>query len=508
MKKYIVDNPVFSDSIDIVETTDPAHADRINQAPKQIFENTLALKRQVDGNGVVIDLSGSEYDQYTWYPVTGTPIPKGGLHKIRAYTTFDLGAHPSWATNDAGYTCNMELYDKAQTWGQTDGATVCMDYSWKHTSQRPCGYIQMTHSSTPVVLLRGGGIYYIETDYATEWMVRTDVYTYEGDTVRPRNASKFEFERATIFADLDGNVDASMVTEDSTHRFVSDSEKAKWNQTDLSEKTVVFEENSSYEIASGESMETLMGKLKKLISTVKSKAPNFLSSGRVPLTDKLHTKRYIDGVGFDGTEDICHFAVCDTDFDMQVKEVQVPSFEVLQGARITLYFTDGCDLNGASFKINGRTYNTSCDLIRYIEPGEMMDFIFYDGVWQNIGGQMRELFRVKSDAMMVIEENHALAVHPEVQGPSPIPSYIGIVSEEGYTVKCLSVKEGEHYRIHSKYYDLMYCHEILVKNMDSTKFYEGDYVDVGNDLTIPEGYNYLLISLPTADKRLHIYKLP
>lgn len=153
-----------------------------------------------------IDLSGSAYDQSTYYPVTGTPIPKGGLHKIHAYTTFDMDAHPTWATNAAGYTCNMEIYDKAQSGGQADGAAICTDYSSKHTSQLPCGYLQMPHSSTPVVPLLGGGVYYIETDYAAEWTVRTDVYTYEGDTIRPGTKRTLKFDRATIFADLNGNV--------------------------------------------------------------------------------------------------------------------------------------------------------------------------------------------------------------------------------------------------------------------------------------------------------------
>lgn len=153
-----------------------------------------------------IDLSGNEYNQSTYYPVTGTPIPKGGLHKIHVYTTFDMDAHPTWATNAAGYTCNMEIYDKAQSWGQTDGATISTDYSWKHSNQRPCGYVQMTHSSTPAAILRGGGIYYIETDYAAEWTVRTEAYTVSGDTVRPGNASKFEFNRATIFSNINGDV--------------------------------------------------------------------------------------------------------------------------------------------------------------------------------------------------------------------------------------------------------------------------------------------------------------
>lgn len=173
-------------------------------SPIQEQLNIIADTKQ-DCFSSIINLSSAEYDQNTWYPVTGTRIPKGGLHKIHVYSTFDAGAHPSWATHDSGYTCNMEVYDKAQTWGQTDGATICTDYSWKHTSQRPCGYIQMTHSSTPVLILRGGGIYTVATDYETEWTIRTAEYTLDGDTVRPVAQSRFEFDRATIFANTDGN---------------------------------------------------------------------------------------------------------------------------------------------------------------------------------------------------------------------------------------------------------------------------------------------------------------
>lgn len=175
----------------------------VNSFSKDYFP---VIKKLSNPNTSIIDLTDSKYDVNTFYPITGTSIPKGGLHKIHVYSTFDDGAHPSWATNAAGYTCNMEVLDKAQTWGQTDGATICTDRSWKHTDKSPCGYIQMTHSSTPVILLRGGGIYHIKTDYASEWTIHTDVYTYQDDTVRPIAYGRFDFDRATIFANVDGNV--------------------------------------------------------------------------------------------------------------------------------------------------------------------------------------------------------------------------------------------------------------------------------------------------------------
>ena len=34
-----------------METTDTNHADNVNQAPKQLIENDIALKEQMDGYG-------------------------------------------------------------------------------------------------------------------------------------------------------------------------------------------------------------------------------------------------------------------------------------------------------------------------------------------------------------------------------------------------------------------------------------------------------------------------
>ncbi len=59
MKDYTSVNPVFSTKIRIVETTDPAHADNVNAAPRQLLQNTLANR------AAIMALAGSynwEYD--------------------------------------------------------------------------------------------------------------------------------------------------------------------------------------------------------------------------------------------------------------------------------------------------------------------------------------------------------------------------------------------------------------------------------------------------------------
>lgn len=51
MKAYKPSSATYKDNIPIVETTDTNHADNVNQAPKQLIENDIALKEQMDGYG-------------------------------------------------------------------------------------------------------------------------------------------------------------------------------------------------------------------------------------------------------------------------------------------------------------------------------------------------------------------------------------------------------------------------------------------------------------------------
>lgn len=52
MKDYTNKTPVFSESIRVTEVSDPAHADNINEAPKQLLQNTLANRN------LIMNLSG------------------------------------------------------------------------------------------------------------------------------------------------------------------------------------------------------------------------------------------------------------------------------------------------------------------------------------------------------------------------------------------------------------------------------------------------------------------
>lgn len=47
MKDYTNKTPVFSKSIRVTETSDPAHADNINAAPVQLLQNTLVNRDSI-----------------------------------------------------------------------------------------------------------------------------------------------------------------------------------------------------------------------------------------------------------------------------------------------------------------------------------------------------------------------------------------------------------------------------------------------------------------------------
>ena len=73
MKDYTSNEPTFSSKIQVVETTDPAHADNINAAPKQLLQNTLSNRMVLEGlfgftyegNGLLNNILGCVRDGET-----------------------------------------------------------------------------------------------------------------------------------------------------------------------------------------------------------------------------------------------------------------------------------------------------------------------------------------------------------------------------------------------------------------------------------------------------------
>ena len=173
-----------------------------------------------------IDLSNtSTYLESNWYPVVGNAIPSTGMHHIKLHVHLDSGTKPSWSTHDRGFSCNMDLRVKAAGWGTTMHHSICLEYDclWCQDNINPCGYTQLTTASFPVLWLRGGGKYFVETDYKCEWSPKSSTYTVNSDSVSPATSCPgIQFNRSTVYANLDGSVNgnASSATKLQTTRTI------------------------------------------------------------------------------------------------------------------------------------------------------------------------------------------------------------------------------------------------------------------------------------------------
>ena len=88
----------------------------------------------------------------------------------------------------------------------------------------------------------------------------------------------------------------------------------------------------------------------------------FITSGATTAKAKqLETSRKIDGVGFDGTADITHFATCSTAAATQAKTASVAGFNLVTGARVTIKFTVTNTAANPTLNVNG----TGAKAIKY-----------------------------------------------------------------------------------------------------------------------------------------------
>lgn len=76
---YKTDYPDFSDRLDLLETTDPAHADLFNKINKKLFDNTLYLRKQLDA------IKDEQAIENAFYAVFGSVT-----HDTTAMTPFDV----------------------------------------------------------------------------------------------------------------------------------------------------------------------------------------------------------------------------------------------------------------------------------------------------------------------------------------------------------------------------------------------------------------------------------
>lgn len=129
----------------------------------------------------------STLDQNTYYPVVGYGLPKGGMSHLRLAVELNSRTKPSWSTHSEGFSCNLDLLNEPASWGTTDGQGIILENNFKFTNTMPVSYQQLGNSSRPVFWCRGGGQYYIWTDYDETWTIYTSSVTFKGETVAPQS---------------------------------------------------------------------------------------------------------------------------------------------------------------------------------------------------------------------------------------------------------------------------------------------------------------------------------
>jgi hypothetical protein len=134
-------------------------------------------------SSATIDMSNTgTYATTNYYPVT-IPLVYGMPTRMRIVNALNSNV-PSWATHGSGFTCHVEWTSNGSGWGTIAVQRSIHRYTEGYTNSTICGGItQMTNSSTEVIWLRGGGIYYFEADADVTPTPRSTTYTVNSQSV-------------------------------------------------------------------------------------------------------------------------------------------------------------------------------------------------------------------------------------------------------------------------------------------------------------------------------------
>ena len=106
-------------------------------------------------------------------------------------------------------------------------------------------------------------------------------------------------------------------------------------------------------------------------------------TGNAGSATKLATARTIDGVSFNGTANITHFGVCNTEAATAAKTVSVTGFTLATGAEVTVQFTVTNTAKSPTLNVNGTgakdiVYRNAAISAGYLAANRVYKFV-YDG---------------------------------------------------------------------------------------------------------------------------------
>ena len=123
----------------------------------------------------------------------------------------------------------------------------------------------------------------------------------------------------------------------------------------------------------------------------------YSASNPQPSVEKLKTPRTIDGVSFDGSEDILHFGVCSEIASMKTKYVSIPGFKLVEGARIFVLFENGNTAQSATLNVN---FTGDKNIVKKLNEGSALitndfdygiyEFIYHNNAWNLISNSISD----------------------------------------------------------------------------------------------------------------------
>ena len=156
----------------------------------------------------------------------------------------------------------------------------------------------------------------------------------------------------------------------------------------------------------------LWKKVKRYVDANAGGTPTTIT-GNAGSATKLQTTRAIDGVNFNGTADIAHYAVCYTSGSTAAKTASLSNFRLVIGARVTVRFNYANTATNPTLNVNATgakpIYYKSSNIPAWLIPQYAVLELVYSGSYWYVAGDIDERKLLSAASIS------ALAVYDEIQ---------------------------------------------------------------------------------------------
>lgn len=166
--------PFISTAVNLENQGDYFYSSNDNFIRRSTWTSALS---HLSNNQLTLDLSN--LDPNTWYPCTIGASPYGGTPLRITIFNGLRGNKPTWASHKYGFSLLLDYYVIGSGWGAIPIAAKLNWYAGSYGGETAFGGRQQnTMSSTEIIYLRGGGIYYYRTTNDQIIQVQPDGYSW------------------------------------------------------------------------------------------------------------------------------------------------------------------------------------------------------------------------------------------------------------------------------------------------------------------------------------------